>query len=67
MSQQREKWGLVVTLVSQHGGDAVAVARLRALTAIQEDRQPEFRLWEAVTEAATSLLKLAPDEGEWLN
>jgi hypothetical protein len=60
-------WGLVVTLVSEHGGDAVAVARSRALSAMQEDRQPEFQLWEAVSEAATSLLKLAPDQGEWLN
>lgn len=60
-------WGLVVTLVSRHGGDAVTVARSRALAAIQEDRQPEFELWEAVSEAATNLLKLAPDEGEWLN
>jgi hypothetical protein len=60
-------WGLVVNLVSQHGGDAVAVARSRALAAVQEDRQPEFQLWEAVSEAVTTLLKLAPDEDEWLN
>lgn len=60
-------WRLVVALVSEHGGDAAAVARSRALSAIQEDRQPEFQLWEAVSEAATSFLKLAPDGDEWLN
>ncbi|MDB5408140.1 MAG: hypothetical protein JWL84_3052 [Rhodospirillales bacterium] len=60
-------WSLVVTLVSQYGGDAVAVARERALAAMQEDRQPDFQLWEAVSEAATDFLKLAPNRGEWLN
>jgi hypothetical protein len=67
MLLERDMWGLVVTLVSQHGGDALAIARSRALSAIQEDRQPEFQFWEAVSEAVTSLLKLAPDEGEWVN
>ena len=65
--RERQKWGLVVNLVSQHGGDAVAVARARALAAMQEDRQPEFQLWEAVSAAALNLLKLRPDHGEWLN
>lgn len=67
MKSKVDIWRTASALVTEHGGDARFVARLRADTLLAQYDVDGHLLWKRITKAVKELQRDKPSAGEWLN